>query len=41
LSAPAAELAKGTGIGKVAREMFLGVGTVHRLHGEIEENAAN
>src|SRR5262245_38469605 len=35
------ELAKGIGIGKVAREVGLGVGTVHRLKREIEEHAAH
>ena len=33
------ELAKGIGIGKVAREVGLGVGTVHRLKREIGEYA--
>jgi DNA invertase Pin-like site-specific DNA recombinase len=35
------ELAKGTGIIKVAKEVGLGVGTVHRLKREIGEHAAN
>jgi hypothetical protein len=35
------ELAKGIGIGKVAREVGLGVGTVHRLNREIGEYASN
>jgi DNA invertase Pin-like site-specific DNA recombinase len=35
------ELAKGIGIGKVAKLTGLGVGTVHRLKGEIGEHAAN
>jgi DNA invertase Pin-like site-specific DNA recombinase len=35
------ELAKGIGIIKVAREVGLGVGTVHRLKREIGEHAAN
>ena len=35
------ELAKGIGIGKVAREVGLGVGTVHRLKREIGEYASN
>jgi DNA invertase Pin-like site-specific DNA recombinase len=34
------ELAKGIGIGKVAREVGLGVGTVHRLKREIGAHAA-
>jgi DNA invertase Pin-like site-specific DNA recombinase len=34
------ELAKGLGIGKVAREVGLGVGTVHRLTREIGAHAA-
>jgi DNA invertase Pin-like site-specific DNA recombinase len=34
-------LAKGIGIGKVAREVGLGVGTVHRLKREIGEYASN
>jgi len=34
------ELAKGTGIGKVARKVGLGVGTVHRLKREIGAVAA-
>jgi DNA invertase Pin-like site-specific DNA recombinase len=34
------ELAKGIGIGKVARVVGLGVGTVHRLKREVVENAA-
>ena len=34
------ELAKGLGIGKVAREVGLGVGTVHRLKREIGAHAA-
>jgi DNA invertase Pin-like site-specific DNA recombinase len=34
------ELAKGIGIGKVAREVGLGVGTVHRLKREIRGHAA-
>ena len=34
------ELAKGIGIGKVAREVGLGVGTVHRLKREIGVHAA-
>jgi hypothetical protein len=34
------ELAKGIGIGKVAREVGLGVGTVHQLKGEIGGHAA-
>ena len=33
-------LAKGIGIGKVAREVGLGVGTVHRLKREIGGYAA-
>ena len=35
------ELAKGIGIGKVAREVGLGVGTVHRLKREVGEYASN
>ena|SRR5262245_28300954 len=35
------ELAKGIGIGKVAREVGLGVGTVHRLKREVGAHAAN
>ena len=35
------ELAKGIGIGKVARAVGLGVGTVHRLKREIGEYASN
>src|SRR5262245_14371430 len=35
------ELAKGIGIGKVAREVGLGVGTVHRLKREIGGHAAH
>jgi DNA invertase Pin-like site-specific DNA recombinase len=35
------ELARGIGIGKVAREVGLGVGTVHRLKREIGGHAAN
>jgi DNA invertase Pin-like site-specific DNA recombinase len=34
------ELAKGIGIGKVAREVGLGVGTVHRLKREVGAHAA-
>ena len=34
------ELAKGLGIGKVAREVGLGVGTVHRLKREVGAHAA-
>ena len=34
------ELAKGVGIGKVVREVGLGVGTVHRLEREIGAHAA-
>jgi DNA invertase Pin-like site-specific DNA recombinase len=33
------QLAKGIGIGKVAREIGLGVGTVHRLHREALYNS--
>ena len=35
------ELAKGIGIGKVAREVGLGVGTVHRLKREMRAHVAN
>jgi hypothetical protein len=34
------ELAKGIGIGKVARVVGLGVGTVHRLKREVVETLA-